>query len=172
MVRPRTLVNSLSVPVCEFLNKFQRKHFVLTTKNRIAWFTSHHTSSSCTMHHASCIMHHASCIMHHATSKQGMRLKFGMLTVFTNIRWTKVLHHISCIEHHASGIIHHASWIMHDAWCMIHDASCIMLHASCIMHHASSIMHHASCIMHHAAWLSRATLKNSISGVSTRILML
>ena len=39
----------------------------------------------------SCIMHHASCIMHHATSRQGRRLKFGMLTVLTNIRSTKVL---------------------------------------------------------------------------------
>ena len=44
-----------------------------------------------------------------------------MLTVLTNIRWTKVLHL--------------ASYIMH--------------HASCIMHHPSCIIHHASCICHH-----------------------
>ena len=37
-----------------------------------------------------------------ATSKQGRRLRFGMLTVLTNIRSTKVLHHASCIMHHAS----------------------------------------------------------------------
>ena len=36
------------------------------------------------------------------TSKQGMRLRFGMLIVLTNIRSTKVLHHTSCIMHHAS----------------------------------------------------------------------
>ena len=47
--------------------------------------------ASCILHYASCIMHHSSCIMHHATSKQGRRLKFGMLTVLTNIRSTKVL---------------------------------------------------------------------------------
>ena len=35
-----------------------------------------------------------------ATSKQGRRLRFGMLTVLTNIRSTKVLHHTSCIMHH------------------------------------------------------------------------
>ena len=28
---------------------------------------------------------------------QGRRLRFGMLTVLTNIRSTKVLHHASCI---------------------------------------------------------------------------
>ena len=37
-----------------------------------------------------------------ATSKQGRRLRFGMLTVLTNIRSTKVLHHASCIMHDAS----------------------------------------------------------------------
>ena len=37
-----------------------------------------------------------------ATSKQGRRLKFGMLTVLTNIRSSKVLHHVLCIMHHAS----------------------------------------------------------------------
>ena len=31
------------------------------------------------------------------TSREGRRLKFGMLTVLTNIRSTKVLHHSSCI---------------------------------------------------------------------------
>ena len=31
-----------------------------------------------------------------ATSKQGMRLNFGMLTALTNIRSSKVLHHASC----------------------------------------------------------------------------
>ena len=36
-----------------------------------------------------------------ATSKQGRRLRFGMLTVVTNIRTTKVLHHVSCIKHNA-----------------------------------------------------------------------
>ena len=56
----------------------------------------HHAScmmhyALCVMRYASCIMHHATCIMHHATSKQGRRLKFGMLTVLTNIRSTKVL---------------------------------------------------------------------------------
>ena len=35
-----------------------------------------------------------------ATSKQGMRLNFGMLIALTNIRSTKVLHHASCIMHH------------------------------------------------------------------------
>merc|ERR1712121_241276 len=62
-----------------------------------------------------------------ATSKQGRRLRFGMLIALTNIRSTKVLHHASCIMHHRI---------------------CNMHHASCIMHHASCIMHHASCIMH------------------------
>ena len=42
-----------------------------------------------------------------ATSKQGRRLRFGMLTVLTNIRSTKVLHHASCIKHHASFIMNH-----------------------------------------------------------------
>ena len=37
-----------------------------------------------------------------ATYKQGRRLKFGMLTVLTNIRSTKVLHHASFIMHHRS----------------------------------------------------------------------
>ena len=37
-----------------------------------------------------------------ATSKQGWRLRFGMLTILTNIRSTKVLHHASCIMHQAS----------------------------------------------------------------------
>ena len=41
-----------------------------------------------------------------ATSKQGRRLRFGMLTALTNIRSTKVLHHASCIMHHASSIMH------------------------------------------------------------------
>ena len=36
-----------------------------------------------------------------ATSKQGRRLRFGMLIALTNIRSTKVLHHASCIKHHA-----------------------------------------------------------------------
>ena len=40
-----------------------------------------------------------------ATSKQGMRLRFGMLIALTNIRSTKVLHDASCIIHHASCII-------------------------------------------------------------------
>ena len=44
--------------------------------------------ASCIMRNASCILHHASFIMRHATSKQGRRLKFGMLTVLTNIRST------------------------------------------------------------------------------------
>ena len=57
-----------------------------------------------------------------ATSKQGRRLRFGMLTVVTNIRSTKVL----------------------------------------------LAMPHSDIL----AWLSSATLKNFISGVSTRILML
>ena len=34
--------------------------------------------------------------------RQGRRLRFGMLTVLTNIRSTNVLHHASCIMHHAS----------------------------------------------------------------------
>ena len=38
----------------------------------------------------------------YATSKQGRRLRFGMLTVLTNIRSTKALHHALCIMHHAS----------------------------------------------------------------------
>ena len=38
------------------------------------------------------------------TSKQGRRLRFGMLTVLTNIRSIKLLHHASCIIHHASCI--------------------------------------------------------------------
>ena len=46
-----------------------------------------------------------------ATSKQARRLRFGILTVLTNIRSTKVLHHASCIMHHASCIKHHASCI-------------------------------------------------------------
>ena len=41
-----------------------------------------------------------------ATSKVGRRLRFGMLTVLTNIISTKVLHHASCIKLHASCIIH------------------------------------------------------------------
>ena len=49
----------------------------------------------------------------YATSKQGRRLRFGMLTVLTNIRSTKVLHHVSCIMHQASCIVHHSSCIMH-----------------------------------------------------------
>ena len=40
-----------------------------------------------------------------ATSKQGMRLSFGMLIALTNIGSTKVLHHAPCIIHHASCII-------------------------------------------------------------------
>ena len=32
--------------------------------------------------------------------RQSRRLRFGMLTVLTNIRSTKVLHHASCIMHH------------------------------------------------------------------------
>ena len=45
------------------------------------------------LHHALCIMHHAS----YATSKQGKRLRFGMLTVLRNSRSTKVLHPASCM---------------------------------------------------------------------------
>ena len=82
----------------------------------------HHRHALCIMHYSSCIMHHSPCIMHHATSKQGRRPKFGMLTVLTNLRSTKVL------------------------WAMPHSDF--------------------------LAWLSSATLKNFISGVSTRILML
>ena len=41
----------------------------------------------------------------YATSKQG-RLIFGMLTVVTNIRLTKVLHRALCLKHHASCIMH------------------------------------------------------------------
>ena len=40
----------------------------------------------------------------YATSKQGRRLRFGMLTVLTNLRSTKVLNHASYIMHHASCI--------------------------------------------------------------------
>ena len=40
----------------------------------------------------------------YATSKQGKRMRFGMLNVLTNIRSTKVLHHASCIKHNASCI--------------------------------------------------------------------
>ena len=65
-----------------------------------------------------------------ATSKQGRRLRFGMLTVLTNIRSTKVLHHASCTMHHASSTMHHGPYIMHYASCMMHHASCIMHHAS------------------------------------------
>ena len=36
------------------------------------------------------------------TSKEGRRLRFGILIALTNIRSTKVLHHASCIMHQAS----------------------------------------------------------------------
>ena len=51
------------------------------------------------MHHASSIMHLASCI-------SGRRVRFGMLTVLTNIRSNKALYHASCFKHHASCILH------------------------------------------------------------------
>ena len=35
--------------------------------------------------------------MHHTSRIAGMRLRFGMLTVLTNIRTSKVLNHASCI---------------------------------------------------------------------------
>ena len=73
-----------------------------------------------------------------ATSKQGRRLRFGMLTALTNIRSTKVLHHASCIMHHASCIIGYFS-ILHHASCIMHHASCIRRQASCIMHHALQV---------------------------------
>ena len=34
----------------------------------------------------------------YASSKQGRRLRFGKLTILTNIRSTMVLHHASCIK--------------------------------------------------------------------------
>ena len=40
------------------------------------------------------------------TSKQGRRLRFGMLTVLTNMRSTKVLYNASCFKHYASCILH------------------------------------------------------------------
>ena len=83
--------HGVGILVGRFQHKFQNKQSMSKRPILIAWFTCHHASSSCIMHHASCIMHHALCIMHHATSKQGRRLKFGMLTVLTNIRSTKVL---------------------------------------------------------------------------------
>ena len=47
-----------------------------------------------------------------AISEQGRRLRFGMLTVLTNIRSTKVLKYASRITHHASCVnMHHASCI-------------------------------------------------------------
>ena len=42
-----------------------------------------------------------------ATSKQSRSLSFGMLTALTNLRSTKVLHHVSCIMHHASCTLGH-----------------------------------------------------------------
>ena len=44
-------------------------------------------------------------------SKRVGRLRFGLLTVLSNTRSTKVLHHASCIMHQASCIMPHASQV-------------------------------------------------------------
>ena len=67
MVRPRTILKSVSGSVCLSVSTQISKQPTKTTKLIIAWFTSHQTSLSCIMHLASCIIHHASCILHHAS---------------------------------------------------------------------------------------------------------
>ena len=107
-----------------------------------------------------------------ATSKQGGRLRFGMLTVLTNIRSTKLLHHASCIMHHASQVTSKQGRRLRFGMLTVLRnirSPKVLHHVSCIMHYALCIMHHASCIMHHATSKQGRRLKFGMLTVLTNI---
>ena len=71
---------------------------------------------SCTNNQGGIFRQHAASI--YALSVRSFVLfvkKKGVLTVLTNIRSTKVLHHASSIMHQVSCIMHQVSCIMHHA---------------------------------------------------------